>query len=148
MTTRTGQCYCGTVKYQVKGDLDYIVHCHCRNCRRVTGAAFYSAAFIREESFAITEGKDNIREYTPEGSGPFARCFCGTCGGRLFVRLPMPGLVNIAVTTLDEEPSQDTGIHINVASKAPWDMVAESLPQHADFPPDMAEQLQALLHDK
>lgn len=145
---RTGQCYCGTVKYQIEGDLGYIVHCHCRNCRRVTGAAFYSAAFLPEANFSITAGQDEVREYqSPEVSG-LARCFCGKCGGRLFVRLPIPGLLNIAITTLDEEPSQDTGVHINVASKAPWDTVADTFPQHAEFPPDMGERLRDLLHNK
>ncbi len=148
METRTGQCYCGTVKYEIQGDFGFIVHCHCRNCRRVTGCAFYTAAFMREENFSITAGQEEIREYLPTGNSPFARTFCGKCGGRLFVKLPMPGLMNIALTTLDQEPDQDAGIHINLESKAPWYTVDAARPQHASFPPDMQELIQNLMHER
>jgi len=144
---QTGQCYCGTVKYQIEGDIGYIVHCHCRNCRRVSGATFYSAGFLPEANFSITAGQDAVREYHSPKMDRLARCFCGKCGGRVFIRLPIPGLLNIAMTTLDQEPTEDKGVHINVDSKAPWDTVAETLPQFSEFPPGFFEKLQALVHE-
>ena len=143
---QTGQCYCGTVKYQIEGDIGPIVHCHCRNCRRVSGATFYTAGFLPEANFSITAGQDEVGAYHSTEMDNLARCFCGKCGGRLFVRLPIPGLINIAMTTLDEEPTEDKGVHINVDSKAPWDTVAESLPQFDEFPDGFFEELQALVH--
>ena len=138
----TGKCYCGAVTYEIEGDIDYIVHCHCRNCRRASGAAFYSAGFLPESSFAITSGQANIREFNFPENPSGARCFCATCGGRLYIRLPTPGLIN----TLDQEPQQDIGVHINVESKAPWDEIPEGREQHEAFPPNMLSQLQALMH--
>ncbi len=148
MKNRTGQCYCGTVKYEIQGDFGFIVHCHCRNCRRVTGSVAYTAAFMREENFSITAGQEEIREYFPTGSGPFARTFCGKCGGRLSVKLPIPGIINIALTTLDQEPDEDVGVHINLESKAPWQTVGDARPQYESFPPDMQELFQNLMHEK
>ena len=58
----------------------------------------------------------------------------------------MPGLINIAINTLDQEPQQDIGVHINVESKAPWDQIPEGREQHEAFPPNMLSQLQALMH--
>ena len=127
---QTGQCYCGTVK-----------------CRRVSGATVYTAGFLPEANFSITAGQDAVREYHSPQMDGLARCFCGKCGGRVFIRLPIPGLLNIAMTTLDQEPTEDKGVHINVDSKAPWDTVAETLPQFSEFPPGFFEKLQALVHE-
>ena len=53
----TGSCYCGQVKYRINGPIDYVVHCHCKPCRKVAGAAYYSAGFIAHSSFEITSGE-------------------------------------------------------------------------------------------
>ena len=142
----TGKCYCGAVTYEIEGDIDYIVHCHCRSCRRACGAAFYSAGFLPASRFSVTSGETQIREFNFPENPSGARCFCGTCGGRLYIRLPVPGLINVAINTLDQEPQEDVGVHINVESKAPWDEISQGREQHAAFPPDMLTQLQALMH--
>ena len=68
--------------------------------------------------------------------------------GRLSVKLPIPGIINIALTTLDQEPDEDVGVHINLESKAPWQTVGDARPQYESFPPDMQELFQKLLHEK
>ena len=142
----TGKCYCGAVTYEIEGDIDYIVHCHCRSCRRACGAAFYSAGFLRASQLSVTSGETQIREFTIPENPSGARCGCGTCGGRLYIRLPVPGLINVAINTLDQEPHEDVGVHINVESKAPWDEIPEGREQYTTIPPDMLTQLQALMH--
>ena len=142
----TGKCYCGAVTYEIEGDIDYIVHCHCRSCRRACGAAFYSAGFLRASQFSVTSGETQLREFNFPENPSGARCFCGTCGGRLYIRLPVPGLINVAINTLDQEPQEDVGGHINVESKAPWDEIPEGREQYTTIPPDMLTQLQALMH--
>ena len=142
----TGKCYCGAVTYEIEGDIDYIVHCHCRSCRRACGAAFYSAGFLPASRFSVTSGETHIREFNFPENPSGARCFCGTCGGRLYIRLPVPGLINVAINTLDQEPQKDVGVHINVESKAPWDEIPEGREQYTTIPPDMLTQLQALMH--
>ena len=137
----TGKCYCGALTYEIEGDIDYIVHCHCRSCRRACGAGFLPAS-----RFSVTSGETQIREFNFPENPSGARCFCGTCGGRLYIRLPVPGLINVAINTLDQEPQEDVGVHINVESKAPWDEIPEGREQYTTIPPDMLIQLQALMH--
>ena len=55
--------------------------------------------------------------------------------------------MNIAINTLDDELDEDAGIHINIESKAPWLSIPENAEQYTQFPPDMAEQIQKILHD-
>ena len=57
----TGSCYCSQVKYRINGPIDYVVHCHCKPCRKVAGAAYYSAGFIAHSSFEITSGEGLVK---------------------------------------------------------------------------------------
>ena len=36
-TRATGGCACGSVRYQVVGELRDVINCHCEPCRRFTG---------------------------------------------------------------------------------------------------------------
>ncbi len=69
------------------------------------------------------------------------------CGGRLSVYIDKDTLMNVAINTLDDEPNEDSGVHINVESKAPWYSIPASVEQHAQFPPDMSEQIKKILHN-
>lgn len=79
MSTRTGQFYCGTLRYEIMGDFAFIVNCHCRTLRRVSG----TEACTREENFSISACQEEIREYFPKVTGPSARMFRIKCNGRL-----------------------------------------------------------------
>jgi hypothetical protein len=75
MTSMTGGCQCGRVRYTAAIDSDDAYLCHCRMCRRATGGA--SIAFV---NIPI----DKVRwESEPDWyrSSPIARRpFCATCG--------------------------------------------------------------------
>ena len=75
------------------------------------------------------------------------RFYCGECGGRLGVYISQDQLLNIAINTLDQELDHDIGSHINTESKAPFFDIPEHSEQHQQFPPDMADQLNKLLHE-
>ena len=127
----------------------YVVHCHCKPCRKVAGAAYYSAAFIAHSSFDITSGKGLVKTQKNiwnHQNPNVKRFYCGECGGRLGVHISQGQLLNIAINTLDQELEYDIGIHINTESKAPWLEIPENSEQHPQSPPDMAEQLQRILH--
>ena len=146
----TGSCYCGQVNYQIDGPIDYVVYCDCKPCRKVAGAAFYSAGFIAHASFKITSGDNLVKTQKTiwnHENPNVKRFYCGECGGRLGVYISQDQLLNIAINTLDQELDHDIGIHINTQSKAPWIDIPEHSEQHQQFPPDMADQLHRLLHE-
>ena len=145
----TGSCYCGQVKYRINGPIDYLVHCHCKPCRKVAGAAYYSAGFIAHSSFEITSGEGLVKtqENIWNQQNPnVKRFYCGECGGRLGVHISQDQLLNIAINTLDQELEYDIGIHINTESKAPWLKIPEHSEQYREFPPDISEQLRRIVH--
>ena len=74
METVTGGCLCGKVRFQAKGAPDRVGLCHCLDCRKHHGAAFYAAAVFAREAVTVT---GETAHY--EG-----RHFCPTCGSSVF----------------------------------------------------------------
>ena len=75
MTTHTGSCHCGAVRYEVDADISTPNVCNCSMCQR----AGTMLVFVPEASFRLLEGADATRDYQ------FAKqhihhLFCPTCG--------------------------------------------------------------------
>jgi len=130
-----GSCLCGAVRFEVTGPLGAIHHCHCSMCRKAHGAAFSSFARTAAGNVRVTAGAATLRSY--RSSAPVERSFCATCGARLFFRHDaLPDATWVAAGALDGDPGIRAEHHIFVGSKAPWDEIADALPQHAGYPPE------------
>ncbi|MFQ5534673.1 MAG: GFA family protein [Sphingomonadales bacterium] len=99
--TRTydGGCSCGWVRYRVTGRPIWTANCHCRSCRRSTGAAMASYAGYLKDNFTFLS--DDPATYNPS---PFvARTFCARCGTSLTYQGDRwPGEIHIHVGSLDD----------------------------------------------
>lgn len=131
-----GSCLCGDVAYEVDGELDLMIHCHCSRCRKAHGAAFATFASAQASKFRYTKGEDLIVSYAPESRG--ARQFCRTCGGNL------PSIfgdrVNLPAGSLDDDPGIRPSLHIFAGSKAAFDEINDDLPAHDEYPPEWMEE--------
>ena len=80
LTTHTGGCHCGKVRYTVRLDLSApAITCNCSICSK-TGTML---AFVTAEQFTLESGEDALTDYQ------FYRMkvhhlFCSTCGIRSF----------------------------------------------------------------
>ena len=125
-----GSCLCGAVRYEIRGRLGRMSHCHCSMCRKAHGAAFGTYAQVARRDFALLAGAESIRSY--RSSPKVTRTFCATCGSTLqWSTDDRPDHVDVAMGTLDDDPGIRPAVHIFVASKAPWYEIADGLPQHA-----------------
>lgn len=80
MRHRTGGCLCGAVTYRLTEPLADVLHCHCENCRRITGN-FVAAARIATAAVDVTDPDGHLTWYRL----PYARYgFCRGCGSTLF----------------------------------------------------------------
>ena len=97
--THDGGCSCGAVRYRVSGQPLWIANCHCKSCRRATGAAMATYAGYATENFTLTDS-------TPESYSPspwVERTFCPRCGTSLTYRGDRwPGEIHIHVGSLDD----------------------------------------------
>lgn len=76
-----GSCLCGKVRYELRGQAQFINHCHCSMCRKTHGTAFGSFLHADGHAFAWTEGALEVRRY--ESSPGTFRSFCRNCGSGL-----------------------------------------------------------------
>lgn len=124
MTSLTGGCLCGGVRYRYEGELGgalgAITRCHCIKCRKAQGGAA-SVAPASAEALMFTEGRSLVREY--ESSPGKFRAFCERCGSPLYSRrAELPEVVRLRLGALDDAPA-DLRIeaHIFFDDRATWE---------------------------
>lgn len=128
-----GSCLCGAVRYEVRGPVSHVTHCHCAMCRKAHGAAFGSYGRVERTDFVVLSGALTSRRTALHRR---SSTFCKRCGSTLqFISDKRPDTLSVALGTLDDDPRVRTSSHIFVASKAPWYQIAEDLPQHPARPP-------------
>lgn len=76
MAIITGGCACSKLRFEAAGEPDRVGICHCLDCRKYHGALFHASAIYPEEQVRIT-GEAKMYD---------GRCFCPTCGSRVFNR--------------------------------------------------------------
>jgi len=137
------QCLCGDVRIEITGKLGPIVHCHCSRCRKASGAAFGSNADVRSRYWNVVAGAERIREF--DSSPGVKRAFCSRCGSPLYSRrTEAPDVYRIRLGILEDDPGRRPLAHFWVGSKAPWETIADDLPQFAAGPAEHAHEIAAL----
>jgi hypothetical protein len=71
---RVGGCFCGAVRFSVRGEPLVVGTCHCADCRKATGAAFVFYADWPRSAFTSTGQTQAFK----------GRSFCPACGSRVF----------------------------------------------------------------
>ena len=128
-----GQCLCGAVHYTVSAPFEYSAYCHCSRCRRASGSAFVSSAGVRRDKLSIDLGEDSV---TVHQRGPDAEShFCKHCGSVLYLLVRNREYAHIQMGTLSDDPVIRPAFHMQVAFKAPWYQITDSLPQFSEMPP-------------
>ncbi|MDX1802586.1 MAG: GFA family protein [Alcanivorax sp.] len=79
MTTYTGSCHCGAVRFQADGELRGAMACNCSLCQR-RGSLLW---FVPADNFRVLEGRDSLASYTFHKHVMKHR-FCPVCGIHTF----------------------------------------------------------------
>ena len=128
----TGTCLCGTVRYEIDGPFSVMGHCHCSMCRKAHGATFVTWTAAPRSGFRWLSGADNIDHYASSPAGQ--RSFCRTCGS--VTPIFTEDTVIAPAGNLEGDPGIRPQMHMFAASLAPWHTITDSLPQHAEYPPE------------
>lgn len=132
--TLTGSCFCGALKYRVKGEPTRFFHCHCSRCRKASGTGHSSNLFVEKGSLEWEGDTSLIRNYKLPEAERFTRTFCDTCGGPLPREIPHIGMVFVPAGTLDDEPNIRPQARIFQDSKMSWSCEGDELPLFAEYP--------------
>ncbi|RQP24449.1 GFA family protein [Piscinibacter terrae] len=124
----TARCYCGAVTLQSSMPPKSVIHCHCNQCRRQSGAAFTTWVSLRREATVIG-GEDLLLSHDVSANG--SRHFCKRCGSHLFtIDQRYPKVLGVPAGMVDDPSSLVPSGHYFVSHKAPWHEIPDGLPQH------------------
>jgi hypothetical protein len=130
----SGQCLCGSVRFEARPPYSAFRYCHCSRCRKASGSAHAANLFLPEGQFAWTAGEELINRYSPPGAKTFAVWFCTRCGSRVPHRVALRQEFLIPAGLLENDPAQRPQHSIFWDSRAPWYIETHDLPKFADRP--------------
>jgi hypothetical protein len=130
--TCEGGCLCGAVRYRLHAEPFDPGYCHCRLCRRASGAPVLVFASVPRVAFELVCGTP--RRYRSSSFGE--RSFCGDCGTQLYMEVDHdPETVDVTVASLDDPDATPPEFHIWHASRIGWFETRDDLPRfHAARP--------------
>ena len=122
-----GGCLCGAVRYRASGKAYGITHCHCRSCRRASGAPFVTWAGFDTDNFTFTRGQP--ASYA--SSGNVLRTFCNRCGTALtYRRLDLPDSIDVTLGSMDVPEALQPEDHTWTESRLSWVALCDQLPTY------------------
>lgn len=97
VTTHTGSCHCGRVRFEVTAPLTDVVECNCSICTRKA----YLHWIVPRDAFRLLAGEDVLTTYR-FGTGVAQHRFCSICGvGGFYVPRSHPDRIDVNVRCLD-----------------------------------------------
>lgn len=123
--TASGGCLCGEIRFRTESEPDGAGYCHCRSCRKQTGAPLAAFAVFRTEQVRWLVGERARFESSP---GIF-RSFCPTCGSSLALEAVFGGvdLTEFHISALDDPNTFPPNEHTHYKEKISWLHIADDL---------------------
>jgi hypothetical protein len=131
----SGSCLCGAVKFEINGEIQDIIHCHCSQCRKAQGTAFATNGNVNKNDFTFLSGENNLTGY--EFTHGQTKYFCKTCGSPIMSKtISKPNQIRVRLGTIISDIDEKPKAHIFVTSKANWENIADDLPQYEAYEPN------------
>ena len=127
-----GGCLCGAIRYQTLGQPEGSGYCHCRSCRRHTGAPIVAYVVFRADQ---VEWLNRAPERFASSKG-INRAFCADCGTPLTWEGSYDGkdLIEFHISTLDHPEQFPPNEHTHYGERITWLETDDDLPKfHASF---------------
>lgn len=118
---KTGGCLCGAVRYELIGDTDKIVQCHCRNCQKISGAGASTNILVDADKLTMLGEQPKIYVDTADSGNHLNRAFCSQCGSSLYSqRHNMMDKLVLKAGSLDNSDDASVVMNIWCQSARPW----------------------------
>lgn len=123
----TGGCLCGAVRYEADGPPVGVGNCHCRTCRRHTGAPMVAFVMFEANNVRFPKSERNIFRSSPN----VKRGFCSNCGTPLTWEGTYKGLdiIEFHVSTTDDPNKYPPELHWYYDEKINWLELNDDLPR-------------------
>ncbi len=99
MSTHTGGCHCGRVRFEVEAPAKLeVLECNCSICSKCG----YLHLIVPEDSFRLLQGRESLTSYA-FNTGTAKHFFCSVCGVKSFYKpRSHPEGISVNVRCLDE----------------------------------------------
>jgi hypothetical protein len=128
----TGQCFCGSVAFQLRGKPEAMGYCHCSSCRRWSAGPVNAFTLWRPSAVAITRGADLLLSF--QKSENSVRRWCGRCGGHVLTEHPKWELTDVYAAVIDGLEFSPM-LHVNYGERVL--AMRDGLPKQKDFPSEL-----------
>ena len=133
MTSRTGGCRCGEIRYTVTAAALFHIACHCRDCQYMAGGSPNLTMVFPAGALEVTAGEPRVFRASEASGGSY---FCGTCGVSVFSRPDKNRhMVAVKVGSLDDASDFKVQADMWMASAPPWHRPHEDALQFEQNPP-------------
>ncbi|HEY1426878.1 MAG TPA: GFA family protein [Caulobacteraceae bacterium] len=146
MSTFSGGCQCGAVRFRVDAPLVDSAICHCRMCQKATGGLFGAFASFPTPAVAWTRGARKVFR----SSEHIDRGFCGDCGTPLTFEAAGEGRhIGLTIGSLDAPAAVRPEKQIMVDERLAWIDALADIPRRspedeaaraAKYPPVVSRQ--------
>ncbi len=131
-TSIQGGCFCGSVRYALRGSLQNGRACHCSRCRKAfNGASSAYAELAPSSELQWVAGEALLTTF--DTGNEWAMAFCSKCGSTL-CGLHRGEVHGLTLGCVDGDPGVEIEMHIFVDSKAPWDHIGGDAVQYSAHP--------------
>ena len=127
-TSIEGGCLCGNVRYRATGEPVARSLCHCRTCRRASGAPSVAWVVFRSDDFLFLGDAPSRYNSSPD----VERTFCGNCGTPLtYQRISQSQTIDATTATLDNPDAFPPTREIWLEHRLRWESLNESMEHYA-----------------
>lgn len=147
VTTWTGGCQCGSIRYKLVGTPQMLYVCHCTDCQRQSSSAFGMSLRMNPHDIDFSQSHKQLQTWdTRGGDGTVKRCaFCADCGTRIMHGSDDPDeVVSIKAGSLDDTSRLRPVAHIWLRSAQPWVQIDRNQYRCFDQEPENEDELRRL----
>lgn len=124
-----GGCHCGAIRYEASAGPRGGTICHCRSCRRLTGAPAVAWASFEASQVRFTAGDPQELASSPG----VRRRFCRDCGTHLsYESQASPGELDLTTASLDDPGAFAPAHHTWMSHNIAWVRFGDGLPAFAE----------------
>ncbi len=124
----TGGCACGAIRYECSAEPAMSFNCHCRDCQRASGSAYYPAVVVPTAAFALTTGTLKYSSMRADSGHRKHYGFCPECGSPIGGKIDEhPDIMVVSVGSLDDPSWFVPTMDFYTASAHPWDYMNPAL---------------------
>lgn len=122
-----GGCYCGEVRFSIEPPVKGVLHCHCSQCRRLSGTGFSSWVSVPKAQYTLLTGREQLTRFAVTRHS--TRFFCARCGTAVHtLDIRYPDIVGVLRGMVHDELEQAPSLHAFYDSRAAWVSVSDGLP--------------------